>query len=88
LQVAFSLVQRDEVELQELEADWRQTAHIELLASDFLSEELPDLPEVKDGRLGGLRFTRALAPREKFLLVRRDAGLGDQKVVYDPELFL
>lgn len=48
MQVALPLVQGDEVELQELETDWSQAAHVELPASNFLSEELADLPEVED----------------------------------------
>jgi hypothetical protein len=34
----------------------------------------------------GSRLTGALAPGKEFLLISGDAGLGDQKVVYDPEL--
>ena len=54
LEVALFLIEREEVELEELEALWSQRLDVELLASDLLSEEFSDLAKVHDRSFGGL----------------------------------
>jgi hypothetical protein len=48
LQISFLLVKGYEIKLKKFEADWCQTLHIELLASNLLGEELTDLREVEN----------------------------------------
>ena len=47
-QISLLLVKRNEVKLEEFEADWCQTLHIELLTSNLFGEELTDLREVEN----------------------------------------
>ena len=54
LEVALLLVEREEVELEELEALGSERLDVELLAGNLLGEEFSDLAEVHDRRLGGL----------------------------------
>ena len=88
LDVVFFFVDRQEVLAEEVEADGGEVLNVELILLDLLSEELADFAQVHDGLRGRLRLARALAPREEFLLISVNRRLCNQKVVYDPELFL
>ena len=78
---------RDEVHLQELEADDWQRAQVEALGRDQLREELADFLEVKDRDAHILSLASGVAPGEELNEVALDRR-RDKQVVYDLELCL
>lgn len=78
----------DEIMLQKFKAYWSEFGNIQFLSRYLYCEEFTHLSEIQNRWLSSLRFARALAPGEAFLFVRFHDRPGDQKVVYDAELFL